>query len=158
MGLSGSGKTTATEPLIDTTNVIRLRSDVERKRMHGLGLMDTSAEEMKSRMYSEQSTTAVYDRLKVLAAKVIDAGYSVIVDATFLKRSQRQSFVRLAESLGVPFSIIHCQANEDVLRERIRNRQAEGRDASEAGQEVLDSQLRIMELPDGAEAACVTIA
>jgi aminoglycoside phosphotransferase family enzyme/predicted kinase len=158
MGLSGSGKTTATERLIDTTDVIRIRSDVERKRMHGLGLMETSAEEIKSRMYSEQSTAAVYDRLKQLAATVIDAGYPVVVDATFLKRSQRQSFARLAESLGVPFAIIHCQANESVLRERIRDRQAEGGDASEAGEDVLDSQLKIIALPDAPEQERVTIA
>ena len=158
MGLSGSGKTTITDRMIDTTNVIRIRSDVERKRMHGLGLMETSDQELKSRMYSELSTAAVYDRLKHLAATVIDAGNPVVVDATFLKRSQRQSFARLAESLGVPFSIIHCQASESILRERIRKRQAKANDASEAGENVLDAQLKIIELPDSPEADLVTKA
>ena len=129
MGLSGSGKSTVTGRLVETRNAIRIRSDVERKRLYGLDVTGKFSDESKSQVYSERSTASVYDCLKQLAATVIDAGYPVIVDATFLKRSQRQSFARLAQSLGVPFSIIHCQAHEDVLRERIRNRQAEGVDA-----------------------------
>ena len=145
MGLSGSGKTTVTDRLIANSNIIRIRSDVERKRMHGLGLLDQSTGELKTRVYSRRSTDMVYEKLKQLAAVAIDAGYSVVVDATFLKRAQRRMFIQLAESLGVPFTILHCEADEHVLRERIRHRQSQQNDASEAGEEVLDAQLQLVE-------------
>lgn len=156
MGLSGSGKTTVTDELIAQGDAIRIRSDVERKRMYGLGLTETSDDEMKSRMYSEQSTAAVYDRLRHRAATVIDAGYPVVVDATFLKRQQRKSFARLAEGLGVPFAIIYCHASENVLRQRIRTRHAKGSDPSEASEAVLDRQLAIVEPLDDSEAEYIT--
>ena len=48
----------------------------------------------------------------------------------------------MAESLGVPWRILAFDAPESVLRERVRRRQAAGGDASEAGEEVLASQLK----------------
>ena len=145
MGPSGSGKSTVTQRLIERGNVIRIRSDVERKRMFGLGMLTASVGETKVRMYSESATKAVYDRLKMLAVSVIEAGFSVVVDATFLKIAQREPFVRLAESLGVPFSIIVCQASEETLRDRLCRRNAAGPDASEADATVLEAQLHEME-------------
>ncbi|HET9405549.1 MAG TPA: AAA family ATPase, partial [Burkholderiales bacterium] len=41
-GLSGSGKSTATQPLIEGLGAIRLRSDLERKRLHGLAPLAVS--------------------------------------------------------------------------------------------------------------------
>lgn len=65
----------------------------------------------------------------------------MIVDATFLKRAQRDRFASLARHLGVPFHVLDYQAPEDVLRARIRARQAADQDASDAGIEVLEHQL-----------------
>lgn len=152
MGLSGSGKTTVTDHLLETSNTIRIRSDVERKRMYGLGLLEASDDETKSRMYSDQSAQAAYQRLEELATTAIQAGYPVVVDATFLKHEQRQQFSRLADNLGVPFTIIHCRASEGVLRERVRRRQADRRDASEADDAVLDTQMQTAELLTSTEA------
>lgn len=145
MGLSGSGKTTITDRMMANGNVIRIRSDVERKRLHGLGLLEQSPDELKKRIYSDHSTEMVYRKLRHLAAAAIDAGYPVVVDATFLKQAQRRMFAQLAESLGVPFTILHCDADESVLRERIRLREGRNDDASEAGEAVLDSQLQVVE-------------
>jgi uncharacterized protein len=65
----------------------------------------------------------------------------VIVDATFLRRSERDVFARLAPRHGARFAILDCVAPEDVLRRRIVARAAEARDASEASLEVLAHQL-----------------
>ncbi len=79
------------------------------------------------------------------ASAIIDAGYPVIVDATFIKRERRDEFRALAARSGVPFRIFHCTAPEDVLRRRIRKRAARGGDASEADLDVLALQLAEME-------------
>lgn len=134
-GLSGSGKTYASSDLVACSEAVRLRSDVERYRDPG---------DERSR-YSAQGIERVYERLAAEAGIVMDAGYPVVVDATFIKRARRDQFRNLAEDKGVPFRILHCTASEDELRRRIRNRMARGGDASEAGPEVLNLQLREIE-------------
>ena len=46
----------------------------------------------------------------------------------------------LAQAHRVPFQILHCEAPDAVLQQRIRQRQALGRDASEADLAVLAHQ------------------
>ena len=140
-GPSGSGKTTGTQDVVERFGAVRVRSDVERKRMHGLGPLESSHRQI----YSAEDTERTYDRLAELATNVIDAGYPAVVDATFLQRDQRDRFRRLAHCLSVPFLILQFAANEDVLRERVRARQLAGHDASEAGLKILERQLELME-------------
>ena len=72
---------------------------------------------------------------------VIEAGYPVIVDATFLQFAWRERFRQLSVSLAVPFVLLHFEADRDTLCSRIRARQMAGGDPSEAGIEVLDAQF-----------------
>jgi len=74
------------------------------------------------------------------------AGWPVVVDATFLRRVRRAQFAALAATLGVPFSILDCQAAMQVLRERLAQREASGGDASEADLRVLE-RLRGLDEP-----------
>jgi len=74
------------------------------------------------------------------------AGYPVIVDATFLKHSDRDAFRRLASGTGVPFAVASCVAQEATLRERVMKRDSEGKDASEAGVAVFERQLATQDL------------
>src|SRR5262249_51928569 len=76
-----------------------------------------------------------------LAGLTLAAGWPVIVDAAFLRRAEREDFRRLAFEQGVPFAILHCEAPPDVLRDRVRARQARRDDASEADLGVLERQL-----------------
>jgi predicted kinase len=75
----------------------------------------------------------------------------VIVDAAFLRRDERRAFRALAVELRVPFSILHCQAAEVKLRQRVTNRLASGTDASEANLAVLERQLATQEPLDEEE-------
>ena len=62
----------------------------------------------------------------------------MIVDAAFLKRSERLPFAELAEARGCSFLVIDCRAPLALLHERIRRRQMQGGDPSEADGRVLD--------------------
>ncbi len=141
MGPSGSGKTTITQRLIEATNTIRVRSDVERKRLFGLKPTEHSDDALKGSLYSAQATLKTYDRLEQLATTVMEAGYPVVVDATFLKQTERLRFIQLAKRLNVPFLILKCEADEKTMKERIRYRNMHSQDASEADEEILESQL-----------------
>ena len=84
---------------------------------------------------------------RALARHGLDAGCRVLVDATFLKRAERDRFRQLADQAGVPFLILACSAAPEVLRQRILSRQASGGDPSEAGIDVLEAQLASLEPP-----------
>ena len=140
-GLSGSGKTTWTQALFENIGAIRVRSDIERKRLHGFEATASTASDIQSGIYSRDSTSATYDRLLKLAEVIVRAGYPVIVDATFLQQEMRSRFERLAKELDVAFRILDFRAEEAELRKRVKDRLKEGADASEAGTEVLEYQL-----------------
>ncbi|MDA3868351.1 MAG: AAA family ATPase, partial [Gammaproteobacteria bacterium] len=89
-GMSASGKSTVSQQLVDAMGLIRIRSDVERKRLFSVPLSEKSMNEQTSDkidagIYSPQATQQTYAKLLELASQVIAAGYSVIVDAAFLK-------------------------------------------------------------------------
>lgn len=140
-GLSGSGKTMKTQELLESCDIIRLRSDVIRKAMFGLQPSDSSAGPIRDEMYSEQTSRQVYDSIAQTTHKILHCGYPVVIDATFLNWNERQRFIRLADRAEVPFLILNCSSDEDTLRNRIRKRLRKGGDASEANLEVLDQQL-----------------
>ncbi len=154
-GLSGSGKTTQSELIVQRRGAIRLRSDIERKRHFGLSHREHPGEKAKQRMYCESANHATYTRLRRLAQGILHAGYSVIVDATFLKRDDRQRFQQLATSEGATFAILDCHADEQTLRRRITDRQVNDDDASDADINVLESQLACHEPLTQSESADV---
>ena len=137
-GLSASGKSTVSQQLIDAMGMIRIRSDVERKRLFAAALTDKTSNEINAGIYSTQASQQTYAKLAELTSQVIGAGYSVIVDAAFLKYEQREPFQQLAERLGVAYIILEITAPENVLRQRIIERR---RDVSDADLVVLEHQL-----------------
>jgi len=144
-GVSGSGKTASTQQLVEATGAIRMRSDVERKRLFGLAPLERSTGRSELNLYAPEVTQRTYAHLAQQAARVIEAGFTVVVDATFLQRAQRDAFRRLAAQLGVPFTILALRAHAETLRHRVVRRSAQGNDASEADLTVLHGQLAALE-------------
>lgn len=139
-GFSGSGKTALTQSLLEAVGAIRFRADVERKRLFGLDPLARSDAAGQARLYSPQAGELTQARLREHAALALQAGYSVILDATFLHRAQRDAARDLAARMGVRFVIIDFQAPLDTLRRRLAERARQGDDASDADQAVLESQ------------------
>lgn len=150
-GVSGSGKSYHSARLAAERGVVRLRADVERKRLFGLAPTAASAGVVPGGIYTPDVTQCTYDHLSVLAAQVLSAGYPVLVDATFLSRVYRAQFVALAVQQHVPCRILSFDAPLDVLRERVECRLRKGGNASEATLVVLEEQLKCREPLDAAE-------
>ena len=131
-GVSGSGKTFESQKLFLKTGAIRLRSDLFRLQLFPEA----------THRYSEQATKAVYSALVEKAALLLQAGYSVIIDAACLKQWQRDLFLNLSKALNISFHILALNAPIDVLQERIKTREAQQNDASEATLEVLKKTIK----------------
>jgi aminoglycoside phosphotransferase family enzyme len=139
-GYSGSGKSWLSKRLVPSLSAIRLRSDLERKRLAKLSPTADSMSGISSGIYDCAFTTAVYHHLLEIAGKLLDAGLNVIVDASFLSASQRQLAMQTAEHSDAGYILLQTVAAETELRERLRDRV--GRETvSEAGIAVLRHQL-----------------
>jgi hypothetical protein len=139
-GVSGSGKSTRAQTFVEN-GAVAIRSDVERKRLFGLDAGARSDSPVGGGLYSADAERRTYQRLAELAREIVRAGYTVVVDAAFLKRWQRDLLRVSAAELGVRFVIAHCSAPQSVLRERVTRRLEREHDASEATLEVLATQL-----------------
>jgi hypothetical protein len=144
-GVSGSGKTWLGNVLREHMPVIQIRSDVERKRLFGLAPEERPGVALAAELYGSGATQRTYRRLLDLAALILDSGYSVLVDATFLKREQRAPFLALAQRLRRACTILSLHAPEPLLRQRLGERSRGGTDASDADADVLGLQLRARE-------------
>ncbi|MCU0710973.1 MAG: AAA family ATPase [Pirellula sp.] len=144
-GFSGSGKTHGSRWAIRELGMIRLRSDVERKRLFHLSHSEFGSHikaEDRQEIYSISATEATYRSLWSLARELLHCGFSVLVDATFLKQAERTRFRDLAKSLDIPFRILDFRNHVSVLEQRIRDRKSLGIDASDADVDVLHKQIR----------------
>lgn len=133
-GLPGSGKTTVSQTVLEKLHAIRLRSDVERKRLFKLAALESS----DGTIYDPQATKLTYGRLLHLTRELLELGFPVIVDAAFLKHAERQQFAALAKEVQAPFVILSVRTETSLLRQRIQQRLQTGNDASEADLAVLE--------------------
>jgi hypothetical protein len=144
-GLAGSGKTTESQRLLESLGAIRIRTDIERKRLHALSPQAHSHATIEGGIYSPADTDLTYGHVCALARRVVTAGYVTIVDAAFLHRRQRDQFSDLASELRVPFLIVSLSASPHTLRDRLNTRSRSGADVSDADTSVLDYQQRTQE-------------
>ncbi|GIZ12233.1 bifunctional aminoglycoside phosphotransferase/ATP-binding protein [Pseudomonas sp. NCCP-436] len=151
-GVSAVGKSHVAMRLVEALGAVRLRSDVERKRLFG-AQPESAQGQLEGGIYGTEASLATYQRLHQLAREALLAGFPVVIDATYLKAAQRQAASEIAEETGSPFLIIDCQAPDAVISGRLEQRQREGLDPSEATQEVVQAQQAGREALDAEELA-----
>ncbi len=157
-GVSGSGKSTLTRNVVRELGGIRIRSDVERKRLFGLKAETLSHSEVAGGIYTPEATEQTYQKLTQLADQVLRSCFPVTLDATNLKRTQRDRLRAVAENLGLPSLIIALKADEATLKRRIAKRQQSGETVAEADLAVLEQQLASKEpLSDEELVGAVTV-
>ncbi|MDB9942390.1 AAA family ATPase [Pseudomonadales bacterium] len=153
-GFSGSGKTTIARQLAQSTGFIHLRSDVERKRLFGLS-HDANSQQLNLNIYTAEADTLTKSRLLDLSQEIYNAGYGVIIDATFIRADWRHSFLSLARQRSTPIRILQCQVSADETRTRLANRQG---DASEATfEQFLAQQTAFDPFTDAEQSLLVTV-
>jgi aminoglycoside phosphotransferase family enzyme/predicted kinase len=150
-GLSGSGKSAASEALAPLIGAVRVSSDLERKRAAPLDAPGRAA--LPPAAYTRDAVHALYERLASHADTLLANGYPVIVDASFLAREHRARFLRLAHERAVPAWILDFRAAPERLVERVRARAAQPGGPSDADEAVLRRQFASAEPLAGDELA-----
>lgn len=136
-GYSGAGKSFITQRLANALPAIRVRSDLERKRLHGISPQDNTGADPGRGIYDPSASNELYRHLRDCAGAVLAGHFDVIVDASFLTHAHRTLFFDLARDTRAELVILNCRAEDKVLRSRIRQRSG---DASDADIEVLNYQ------------------
>ncbi|WP_251975825.1 bifunctional aminoglycoside phosphotransferase/ATP-binding protein [Salinicola avicenniae] len=137
VGVSGSGKSRFTEEIVRRLGGVRLRSDVERKRLFDFTAVPDDADAV----YSEATTDQTYRRLAALAGMVLESGLPACIDATCLRRAQRDRLRFEAEKRGLPVLIVSFEADQATLRARIVKRARRSGEPSERSLAILEQQL-----------------
>jgi uncharacterized protein len=134
----GSGKSHLARRLAPLLPAAWVRSDLERKRLHGLEPLASAAANIGAGLYDDASSERTYARLAQIARTALDAGISLVVDAAFLEAERREEFATLALERGARPLVLACEAPAEVLRRRVAARR---NDPSDAGLAVLEAQL-----------------
>ncbi len=132
-GLPGVGKTYCAERLAQKKNWFHLKTDFIRKELAGLDIEKHYYDRPK--LYSPAMSLKTYQEMMRRAERYLRAGKSVLLDATFNKRTPRQEAFELAKRLKIKAWYIHFTCPEEVVLQRLEKRSREI-SASDATQEV----------------------
>jgi len=149
-GLSGSGKSHLALLGCGIEHAIIIRSDATRKRI--------AKNHKQSELYSPEMNARTYQAMFVATKTVLAAGFSVILDATFLHRENREHIRHMATSAHVESRIFWLDINESTLRKHIRQRMQGNKDVSDADLHVLDMQLADYQRPQEADICLLSSA
>ena len=137
-GLSGSGKSTIARDIAPHTGpapgALILSSDLTRKKLLGVEPLTR----LTGAAYNSETDQAVYRELMEAAMRAFAAGYSVVLDATFIDPAQRQNLVDVARQVKTNLKGFWLEARAEAIRDRVRQRV---NDPSDATLSVLENQL-----------------
>lgn len=138
-GISGSGKSYLSGQLFEAVRAIRIRSDVERKRIYRAALHDGPLE-----LYGSDMNLRTFNQLLDMTRLMLRAGLPVVVDATFIRLRGRTLFRQMAQREQVAVRIISCHCDLRLIEARLKRRAEEGLDPSDADVEVMRHQLQLL--------------
>jgi aminoglycoside phosphotransferase family enzyme/predicted kinase len=147
-GLSGSGKSTVAKEIGTAIGGEVIVSDIVRKRLAGHDPKQRTLDDYRAGLYSAEMSARTYDTMFQLARELLLHGKSVVLDAAFLRRSDRKAAARLARETGAQFACVLTEADEDEVQRRLGARLAAGRDASDARWEIYVQQKRHFQRPN----------
>ena len=139
-GLSGSGKSHLALLGCAIESAVIIRSDATRKRI----ALSHPELELYGREMHINTYKAMFDAAKI----ALGAGFSVILDATFIHPGSRHQLKELAGSCRTPLHFFWLDIDEPILRERISRRDRAANDISDADLHVLDLQLAEYHQPE----------
>jgi uncharacterized protein len=147
MGHVASGKSTLATALGRELGFEVISSDRTRKELAGVPIYKREEEAGRVRLYSETMTNKTYKTLSRCAATTLDRHASLILDATFSRRQHREELRRLLDSKGANYRFIEAQAPDEVVKQRLAQREEAIHVVSDARLENFEMLMRSYEAP-----------
>jgi len=139
-GLMGAGKSYQARALARNLGAQVIRTDAVRKELTNIKPTQSKHEDFGKGIYSDETSRLTYEKIYQLTEQYIKQGKSVIIDASFKKRAERQRAYALAKYLGAPFYIIECICPDKIIRKRLEKRKKESDNISDGRWEIFQEQ------------------
>jgi predicted kinase len=149
-GLPAAGKSWLAIRLSDALRAVVLQSDTRRKVLARMRPTERVHEDYENGIYSPAMKERTYASLLENALETLDSGRPVIVDATFSKAAYRAPFLAAATSAGLPCYVVHVEAPESVILDRLEQRALDPHAISDADMDVFERLNKSFEAPDEA--------
>jgi aminoglycoside phosphotransferase family enzyme/predicted kinase len=131
-GLPGTGKSSLASLWAERLGALYLNSDALRKEMAGGGPSAPGKNLFRGGIYTPEWTKRTYGEMARRAEESLRAGRSVVLDATFARRSHRRTAAAAARRAGARLISVECRCSEKTVRERLRRRARRGASLSDA--------------------------
>jgi hypothetical protein len=141
-GTIGTGKSTIARALSKALGWEWVRADVLRKELARVSPLEHRFEEFHQGIYSPEFSQKTYQTLFQRARKDLEAGESVILDASFKKQADRQTALGLARNTQADFLFVECQCSDEEIRKRLDRRAREKNEPSDGRWELLAEQKK----------------
>jgi len=99
-----------------------ISSDVLRKEVTGIPSTERRYQNWEEGLYSPEAWNQTYQEMHGKAAETLALGVSVVLDASYRRRTWRQDALRLAQEAGVPFIALEYVCPSDVVNPRLDTR------------------------------------
>lgn len=148
MGLIASGKSTLARAWADTFSLPYYNSDVVRKELAGFSAGSRQGDAFHQGIYTPEMTRNTYDALLDHARQELKVGRSVILDASYSARSERDFVCQFTSECGSRLFFILCQCDEEETRLRLKKRRQNPLAVSDANWEIYQQQVQHFKYPD----------
>jgi hypothetical protein len=139
-GLMGSGKSSIAAALSIELGLETASSDAVRKKIASVPLHAHMNENYGEGIYNYAFTAAVYEELQVLANNALANGRSIIIDASFIRKRDRDCFRKLAAKYRARFLQVHTVCPEQETERRLTCRSAKAMEISDGRWELYGCQ------------------
>lgn len=156
-GLTGTGKSFMARELAFDLGLEIVSSDVVRKELTGLAPTERRRDRYAEGIYSDATTTRTYQELHRQAETALAQGRSIIVDATFRRRADRETFRQLAARHGARFQLLHAICPEETIRQRLDAREKRGDEVSDGRWDIYLLQKGKFDVPADDEAGITRV-
>ena len=148
-GLMGAGKSTIARALTDALGWKGLSSDIVRKELAHLSPRERRYEPFQQGIYAPDFSETTYQALFARAGALLQAGSSVILDASFKRERDRSAAQDLARKMRADFLLIECRCEDAIIQRRLSDRLGKENEPSDGRWELFQEQKKRFEKIQG---------
>ncbi len=123
MGRVATGKSTLAKSFSSRLDIDHFSSDCIRKSLKGLPLDKRTDISQRDELYSQSMTQKTYSKLSKKAREYVASQNNIILDATYSKEKNRKKLVNQLNELDASFYFIEAQAPDELITERLKERE-----------------------------------